>query len=220
MHGQNHGAHAHGSKKRQNHCCCNHEIAAIHAVNEKGAMQYMAKITAANTCLPCAPAASSAMTAKLFAVGVQVTIIATAAVLSKVCGEAEPSGVIRNVPSKHRNAKAGVTTIFASVAATAEDHGKALRSGRLLKLLPNTNMFTGTAACPTVVSPVKMNCSGASELKSLVSISNPRTGGIRPRPSPNREAQTGGTTSFLAPSTTRLKTLTRVVAIPSCSDSA
>jgi len=74
---------------------CSHETAATQIVPENGATQYIAKITAANTCRAWAPAANSAMTERKSAVGVQVTIMATAAVVSSVSSGAEPNEVLR-----------------------------------------------------------------------------------------------------------------------------
>mmetsp|Transcript_20388 Transcript_20388/g.60310 ORF Transcript_20388/g.60310 Transcript_20388/m.60310 type:complete len:317 (-) Transcript_20388:532-1482(-) len=128
------------------------------SVIENGANAYCTKMAAASASR--LSPASSAITMTLFAVGVQVTIIAT----STAAGWRTRPDERRAMPVAAPNA--GITTILAAVRVPSARHETSVAAIPCARRLPRIIMLSGTAALPTPSTAAKSHSRGASHSAS------------------------------------------------------
>mmetsp|Transcript_32936 Transcript_32936/g.105636 ORF Transcript_32936/g.105636 Transcript_32936/m.105636 type:complete len:330 (-) Transcript_32936:500-1489(-) len=128
------------------------------SVIENGANAYCTKMAAARASR--LSPASSAITITLFAVGVQVTIIAT----SRAAGWRTRPDERRAMPVAAPNA--GITTILAAVRVPSARHETSVAAIPCARRFPRIIMLSGTAALPTPSTAAKSHSRGASHSAS------------------------------------------------------
>mmetsp|Transcript_78056 Transcript_78056/g.140834 ORF Transcript_78056/g.140834 Transcript_78056/m.140834 type:complete len:206 (+) Transcript_78056:1-618(+) len=158
-------------------------------VNVKGAARYWLKMLVVMLSLFCP--LSSTITMMLFAVGVQLTTMATSHTAGSVAGVTRLMKPIRSAMTS------GMTMVFMRMMPTFVERGTALKLQPLARLEPSTSMFTGTEADPIVSRALNAKDSAVASSPPLTSTNSNCKGLMRATVIPNAAPITGGTRAFL-----------------------